>query len=42
MKCDLFGWLEQQVYSGAIVKESDVAAQLTEFQKYSAQGEMLT
>jgi Xaa-Pro aminopeptidase len=32
-ECDLFGWLENQVYSGAIVKESDVPLQLTEFQK---------
>ena len=32
-ECDLFAWLENQVYSGVIVKESDVPIQLTEFQE---------
>ena len=32
-KCDLFGWLENQVYSGAMVKETDVSIQLMKFQK---------
>ena len=38
VKCDLFGWLEEQVYSGEWVKESDVPIQLTEFQKLSHMG----
>ena len=32
-ECDLFAWLENKVYSGVIVKESDVPIQLTEFQE---------
>ena len=32
-QCDLFGWLENEVYSGATVKESDLPLKLTEFQK---------
>src|SRR5437764_10407912 len=34
MQCDLFGWLENEVYSGSMIKESDVPSKLTEFQKY--------
>jgi len=34
IKCDLFGWLEDQVYSDGMVKESDVPLQLTEYQKF--------
>lgn len=37
IKCDLFGWLENEVYSGSLVKESDVPIQLTEFQRYSSE-----
>jgi Xaa-Pro aminopeptidase len=35
IQCDLFAWLEEKVYSGALVKESDVPVQLTELQKLS-------
>ena len=34
LQCDLFGWLEHQIFSGEMVKESDVPEKLAEFQKY--------
>jgi hypothetical protein len=38
VKCDTFGWLENMMQSGHVLKESDVPAKLTEFQKLFVSG----